>query len=66
MGSSAPAPQGPSAAEIAAEKRAQEQIAKEEKRKQEEEEQKKRNLRGRRSLLAADNSGEGFGQDALG
>ncbi len=66
MGGGKQAVQGPSAAEIAAEKRAQEDIVKAEKRKEEEEAQRKRNLRGRRSLLADENTGDGFYSDSLG
>ncbi len=67
MGSSKQAVQGPSAAEIAAEKRALDNIAKEEKRKEEEETQRKRNLRGRRSLMSEENTGSGFAaSDNLG
>jgi|DEB0MinimDraft_4_1074332.scaffolds.fasta_scaffold189764_1 predicted Zn-dependent peptidase len=67
MGGSKPAPApGPSAAEIAAEQRALKKIEDEEKRKEEEEAQRKLSMRGRRSLLAEDNTGAGFQQDMLG
>ena len=65
-GGKAPAPAGPSAAEIAAEKRSLDQIAAEEKRKEEEKLQAARNLRGRRSLMAEDNTGSGFNSNTLG
>ena len=56
-----PAPPGPSQAELDAVKRAEEDRAKMEAREEEEEKQRARTRRGRRSLLADQNTGSGFG-----
>jgi hypothetical protein len=63
FGGAEPAPQvapGPSATEIRLEKEAKEAKEKEEKRKSDAESQRKKNQRGRRSLFASGNTGQGF------
>jgi hypothetical protein len=61
-----PVAQGPSATEIRLEKEALEAKAKEEERKKEEAIQRSRNKRGRRSLLAPDDTGSGFSGPDVG
>tara|TARA_R100001082_G_scaffold30137_1_gene15153 strand:- start:1234 stop:1443 length:210 start_codon:yes stop_codon:yes gene_type:complete len=59
-----PKPQGPSQAELDAQRRAEEQRLELENKKKEEQAQLARNRRGRRSLLAESNTGSGY--DTLG